>query len=46
MSNLFKTKPKHTRIQRQLLILMLIIFGGSAVLGFIMGMLTGIQPVT
>ncbi|NET01919.1 MAG: cytochrome C [Sphaerospermopsis sp. SIO1G1] len=43
MSNLLKPKPSHKKLKRQLLIVMLIIFGWSVAIGFILGLATNTQ---
>ncbi|TAE61898.1 MAG: cytochrome C [Nostocales cyanobacterium] len=40
MLNLVKRKPSHKKLKRQLLIVMLIIFGWSVAIGFILGLAT------
>ena len=43
MPTLFKPKPSHKKLKRQLLIVMLIIFGWSVAIGFILGLATSTQ---
>jgi hypothetical protein len=43
MSNLVTRKPSHKKLKRQLLIVMLIIFGWSVAIGFILGLATSTQ---
>jgi hypothetical protein len=46
MPTLLKPKPSHKKLKRQLLIVMLIIFGWSVAIGFILGLATNTQAAT
>ncbi|MEB3149420.1 MAG: cytochrome C, partial [Sphaerospermopsis sp.] len=43
MPSMFKAKSSHKKLKRQLLIVMLIIFGWSVAIGFILGLATSTQ---